>query len=89
MGDEIGTGNNDAKRELRLRASLEAVEGELGSLQYGKRAGKRDLSSCDADGECAGADPAHRKRRAGVPETLEVPTCVRPEPVRALVWVRC
>jgi hypothetical protein len=89
MGDEIGTGNNDAKRELRLRASLEAVEGELGSLQYGKRVGKRDLSSCDADGECAGADPAHRKRHAGVPETPKVPTCVRPEPVRALVCVRC
>ena len=77
MGDEIGTGNNDAKRELRLRASLEAVEGELGSLQYGKRAAKRDLSSCDADVESAGADPAHRKRRVGVPETPKVPTCVR------------
>jgi len=89
VGDEIDTEQQEAKREVRLRASLEAVEGELGSLQYGKRAGKRDLSSCAAAGESADADPAHRKRRASVLETPKVLASVRPELVRVLACVRC
>jgi len=73
VGDELDTEKQDAMRAARQLAALDAVEGELGFLQYGKGARARvSIAVDEQDDESTEAGSANKRRRQDVVETPKV-----------------
>jgi len=73
VGDELDTEKQDAMRAARQLAALDAVEGELGFLQYGKGARARVSIAVDEQyDESTEAGSANKRRRQDVVETPKV-----------------
>ena len=77
VGEDVDKEKQDAKQEERQLAALEAVEGQLGSLKYGKTSSKRNITAPDVTAEeCTPLDSTNKRRRASNLKTPPVNSCV-------------